>query len=401
MKVMTLFGTRPEIIRLSQVIKGLDPFCKQILVHTGQNYDPSLSDVFFRELDLRPPDFHLGVHSADFAEQVGQILVRAGEVLEKERPDRLLILGHTNSGLPPIVAARMGIPVYHMEAGNRCYDDRVPEETSRRIIDHSSDVLMPYTHRSKENLLREGIERDRIFVIGNPIYDVLQAYAAHIEASEALAHLAVAPGAFFLATMRRAENVDDPARLASLLRGLKGVAEKYREPVIVSVHPRTADKLTNSGLKPESDWVRLLTPLGFFDFVKLERQARCVISDSDTVQEECCIFGVPNVTIRDVTERPETIECGSNILTGEAPDMVLQAVEIVLSSASRWTPPEEYLQPEVSTTVIKIVFGIQRDTRSCNCIAPSATQDQRSQASPWTASFREVPATGMAVSTPS
>ena len=359
MKVMTLFGTRPEIIRLSQITKGLDRFCKQIVVHTGQNYDPHLSDIFFRELDLRPPDFYLGVHSPDFAEQVGQILVRADEVLEKERPDRLLILGDTNSGLAAIVAARMGIPVYHLEAGNRCYDNRVPEETNSRIIDHSSDVLMPYTQRSKENLLREGIERDRIFVIGNPIYEVLQAYAGHIEASEVLAHLGVAPGAFFLATMHRAENVDDPMRLQNLLRGLTGVAERYREPVVVSVHPRMADKLTHSGLKPESDWVRLLTPLGFFDFVKLERQARCVISDSGTVQEECCIFGVPNVTIRDVTERPETIECGSNMLTGEAPDMVLQAVEIVLSSASRWTPPEEYLKPEVSTTVIKIVLGFR------------------------------------------
>jgi len=212
MKVMTLFGTRPEIIRLSRVIKHLDRFCEQVLVHTGQNYDPNLSDIFFQDLDLRLPDIHLGIKATSFAEQAGQILAKAGEVLAQVRPDRLLILGDTNSGLAAIVAARMGIPVYHMEAGNRCYDDRVPEEINRRVIDHCSDILMPYTHRSKENLVSEGIERQRIFVIGNPIYEVLNTYAAQIDASDVLTQLGVFEGAYFLVTLHRAENVDIPVR---------------------------------------------------------------------------------------------------------------------------------------------------------------------------------------------
>lgn len=357
MKVMTLFGTRPEIIRLSQVIKHLDRFCEQLLVHTGQNYDPNLSDIFFDELGLRPPDIYLGVQATNFAEQAGQILSRVGEVLSQVKPDRLLILGDTNSGLAAIVAARMGIPVYHMEAGNRCYDDRVPEEINRRLIDHCSHVLMPYTHRSKENLLREGIERQRIFVIGNPIYEVLEAYRAQIDTSDVLSRLDVAPKEYFLATLHRAENVDDPTRLEQLLRGLALVADAYQEPMIVSLHPRTADKLARSGLSPQSERVRLLKPLGFFDFVKLERHARCVLSDSGTVQEECCIFKVPNVTLRDVTERPETIECGSNILAGADPERILQSVTTVLGSTRSWTPPAEYLEACVSRVVAKIVLG--------------------------------------------
>ena len=357
MKVMTLFGTRPEIIRLSVIVKQLDRFCEQVLVHTGQNYDENLSDVFFRELDLRQPDLHLGVQAADFAVQVGQIIARSGEVLAKVRPDRLLILGDTNSGLAAVVAARMGIPVYHLEAGNRCYDDRVPEEVNRRVIDHCSTVLMPYTHRSKENLLREGIARERIFVIGNPIYEVLNTYFAQIEASDVLNRLDVQPGEYFLVTLHRAENVDDPARLERLLQGLALVADTYLQLMVVSLHPRTADKMRLFGLDSQSERVRLLTPLGFFDFVKLERTARCVLSDSGTVQEECCIFRVPNVTIRDVTERAETIECGSNVLTGSAPAAILCAVDVALNSARDWMPPAEYVERHVSTAVTKIVLG--------------------------------------------
>ena len=357
MKVMTLFGTRPEIIRLSVIVKQLDRFCEQVLVHTGQNYDENLSDVFFRELDLRQPDLHLGVQAADFAAQVGQIIARSGEVLAKVRPDRLLILGDTNSGLAAVVAARMGIPVYHLEAGNRCYDDRVPEEVNRRVIDHCSTVLMPYTHRSKENLLREGIARERVFVIGNPIYEVLNTYSAQIEASDVLNRLDVQPGEYFLVTLHRAENVDDPTRLEQLLQGLALVADTHQQPMVVSLHPRTADKMRLFGLDPQSERVRLLTPLGFFDFVKLERTARCVLSDSGTVQEECCIFRVPNVTMRDVTERAETIECGSSVLTGSAPEAILRAVDIALNSGCDWMPPAEYVERHASTAVTKIVLG--------------------------------------------
>lgn len=357
MKVLTLFGTRPEIIRLSQVIKQLDRFCEQILVYTGQNYDPNLSDVFFRELEVRQPDIHLGIQAASFAEQAGQIIAKTGEVLAQHQPDRLLILGDTNSGLGAIVAARMGILVCHMEAGNRCYDNRVPEEINRRIIDHSSNVLMPYTHRSKENLIREGIERQRIFVTGNPIFEVLETYQPQIDASDILQRLQINAREFFLVTMHRAENVDDPVRLEQLLDGLHQIEAEYQQPVIVSLHPRTADKIARSGLNVTSSNIRLCTPFGFFDFVHLEKTARCVISDSGTVQEECSIFQVPNVTIRDVTERAETMECGSNILTGAAPEDLLRAVKIVLEASADWLPPPEYLEKHVASTVTKIVLS--------------------------------------------
>ncbi len=362
MKVLTLFGTRPEIIRLSVIIRQLDRFCDQVLVHTGQNYDERLSDLFFRDLGVREPDVHLSVRASDFAEQAGAIIAKGGEAIAKMRPDRVLVLGDTNSVLAAIVAARRGIPVFHLEAGNRCYDDRVPEEINRRIIDHCSAVLMPYTHRSKENLLKEGIDRDRIFVIGNPIYEVLNAHASQIEASDVLSRLGLNAKEYFLVTAHRAENVDDPQRLARLFEGLRRVGDTYKQPVIVSVHPHTADRKESFGLEV-SEQVRLLKPLGFFDFVALERNARCVLSDSGTVQEECCIFGVPNVTIRDVTERPETIECGSNVLSGADPEMIAGAVEIALNSTSDWTSPPEYREPHVSTAVTKIVLGYPFFTR--------------------------------------
>ena len=358
MKILTIFGTRPEIIRLSAVVGQLDRLAsRHVLVHTGQNYDPQLSDIFFQELRVRPPDVHLGVRSGSFADQAAMILSRSAEVLADIRPDRLLILGDTNSGLASIVAARMGIPVYHMEAGNRCYDDRVPEEINRRLIDHTSTVLMPYTYRSKENLVREGIDRRRIYVIGNPIYEVLTAHDAAIAGSSALARLGVERGAFFLVTLHRAENVDDRERLASFVRAFDALVERHGVDVIVSVHPRTADKMKQFGVTPASRRVQLIEPLGFFDFVHLERSARAVLSDSGTVQEECCIFRIPNVTLRDVTERPETIECGSNILSGARPDDILSAVGVALSAAPDWTPPAEYLERHVSTTVAKILMG--------------------------------------------
>lgn len=357
MKICTLFGTRPEIIRLSEVIKRLDGFCEQVLVHTGQNHDPRLSDVFFSDLDLRLPDIHLGVDGSTFQEQVGQILARAGDVFARQRPDRILILGDTNSALAALVAARMGIPVFHMEAGNRCYDDRVPEEVNRRIIDHVSTILMPYTERSKENLVREGIERERIFVTGNPIFEVLEAHRARIDASAVLDTLQLTPGEYLLVTLHRAENVDDPRRLEAFLTALSSAADDQACPVAVSVHPRTADKLQRFGLGPASPRVRMLEPLGFLDFVKLEKSARAVMSDSGTVQEECAIFHVPNVTLRDVTERPETLECGSNVLSGAAPADILRGLRLALSLGTDWAAPPEYLQPRASRAVAKILLG--------------------------------------------
>jgi UDP-N-acetylglucosamine 2-epimerase (non-hydrolysing) len=357
MKVMTILGTRPEIIRLSLIIGQLDRHCEHILVHTGQNYEESLSDIFLKALNVRTPDVHLGIRSASFGEQISQILLGIDSVLEKYRPDRVLILGDTNSALSAIVAARRGIPVFHLEAGNRCYDDRVPEEVNRRIIDHASAVLMPYTHRSKENLLREGIERDRIFVIGNPIYEVLRTFAQQIEASDALARLGVVEQRYFLVTLHRSENVDQPQRLASLVKGLAAVSDHFALPMLVSVHPRTRHRLEQYAIKLTSEYIQLLDPLGFFDFVKLERHAFAVLSDSGTVQEECAIFNVPNVTIRDVTERPETLECGSNLLSGALPESVLQAVQLVVSLPRTWKAPDEYVVEHVTAAVLKIVLG--------------------------------------------
>jgi UDP-N-acetylglucosamine 2-epimerase (non-hydrolysing) len=357
MKVLTVLGTRPEIIRLSLIIEKLDRLCDHKLVHTGQNFDPNLSDVFFHDLGVRAPDYYLGAVGETFGQEISQILSAFDKVLSQERPDALLILGDTNSGLCSILAKRMGIPVYHMEAGNRCYDDRVPEEVNRRIIDHSSDILMPYTQRSKENLVREGIERDRIFVVGNPIYEVLNVFDSKFQESGALNHLELLPQQYFLATVHRAENVDDAQRLGNLLEGFSSIAETYKMPMVVSTHPHTADKIHRFGLCVKSERVRLIKPIGFFDFIALERKARCVLTDSGTVQEECCIFGIPNVTTRDVTERAETLECGSNMLSSADPRLMLESVKLVLSSPCEWRPPEEYLEKHVSHTVAKIVLG--------------------------------------------
>lgn len=363
MKIATVFGTRPEIIRLSRVMPLLDQHADHVTVHTGQNYEESLSDVFLRELGIRTPDESLGIRASSFASQAAQILSGVDDVLARRRPDRLLILGDTNSALCALVAARRGIPVFHMEAGNRCYDDRVPEEVNRRVIDHASTILMPYTQRSMANLVREGIERERIFVTGNPIREVLLHYADPIDASDAARRYGVSLRDYFLVTMHRSENVDEPSRLGALLRGLSAVAEKHSMRTLVSVHPRTASRLREFGLSPASSRVTLLEPLGFFDFVHLEKNARLVLSDSGTVQEECAILGVPNVTIREVTERPETIECGSNILTGFDPASVARAADLALGLPSTWTPPDEYLAENVSATVARIVLGYSSTRR--------------------------------------
>ena len=355
-KVVTLLGTRPEIIRLSRVIPLLDQSCEHVLVHSGQNFDDRLSGMFFRDLGVREPDRFMGVRGDGFGDQIGQILARCEEIFRAEAPDTVLVLGDTNTGLGAFVAKRMGIRVAHMEAGNRCFDDRVPEEVNRRVIDHSSTVLMPYTHRSAENLVREGIERRRIYVTGNPIKEVLDHYAPQVAAADPFSVLDVEPSKYFLVTAHRAENVDDPARLASLVEALNKTVEKYGMPVVASLHPRTADRMQQFGVAAGK--VRFVPPLGLFDFVRLEKEAFCVLSDSGTVQEECCIFGVPTVTMRDVTERPETIECGSNLLAGVEADRILPAIDLAVRSAGKWTPTPEYLVDKVSDVVARIVLGI-------------------------------------------
>ena len=363
MKVMTILGTRPEIIRLSRVIPLLDGLCEHVVVHTGQNYDPNLNDIFFKQLGLRAPDHYLGAKGS-LAGQIGAILTGSEKVLASFRPDRLLLLGDTNSALAAIIAKRMGVPVYHMEAGNRCYDDRVPEEVNRRIIDHSSDVLMPYTERSRKNLLAEGIPGERIFVTGNPIKEVLDHNADKISRSRVLKNLKLRKGGYFLVTLHRAENVDSPRRLAELVDGLNRLSCEYSMPVIWSVHPRTKARLDKAGGVKPAKGVRLLDPLGLFEFIQLEKNARCVLTDSGTVQEECCLFQIPNVTVRDVTERPETLEAGSNILSGAKPDSVLSCVKTALSCPASWDAPAEYLAREVSATVAKLVLGYRLLPRS-------------------------------------
>lgn len=357
MKVLTVLGTRPEVIRLSRMIELLDRHCEHVVIHTGQNYDPALSDVFFQQLRVRPPDRHLGIRGASFGAVIGQIISLTEQAMREERPDRLLILGDTDSGLSAIVAKRLGIPVFHLEAGNRCFDDRVPEEVNRRIIDHSSDVLMPYTERSRANLLREGIPGQRVFVIGNPINEVLRHYAPEINSSEIQSSLGLDPGQYILVTAHRQENVDVEDRLRALMEGLALVAREYGMPVVCSVHPRTRNKLETFGVAVADERIRMLPPFGLFDFVALERQAFCVLSDSGTVQEECCILGIPTVTLRDVTERPETVECGSNILSGVQPDILLRSVHLAVERRGGWTPPNEYLAEHVSQTVANIVLG--------------------------------------------
>jgi UDP-N-acetylglucosamine 2-epimerase (non-hydrolysing) len=305
---------------------------------------------------VRAPDHYLGARGT-FGEQIGTILAGCERLLQQEQPDRFLVLGDTNSSLGAVMAKRLGVPVYHMEAGNRCYDDRVAEEVNRRIIDHSSDVLMPYTERSRMNLLAEGIDGRRIYVTGNPIHEVIEHYEPQIAASDVLARLGLAPQRYFLVTAHRGENVDVESRLDGFIEAFHRLERAHGVPVIVSTHPRTRNRLAQRPAARTSADVRFLEPFGFFDFITLERHALCVLSDSGTVQEECAIFGVPNVTIRDVTERPETIERGSNVLTGADPEAIERAVRLVLELRGGWSPPPEYVVPNVSETVLKIVTG--------------------------------------------
>ncbi|MFL5519240.1 MAG: non-hydrolyzing UDP-N-acetylglucosamine 2-epimerase [Gemmatimonadales bacterium] len=367
MKIMTVLGTRPEIIRLSRVIEKLDRLADaHVLVHTGQNFDPALSDLFFEQLGVRRPDHYLGVRAPDrhfgvaggrFSERVGAVLAAAERAFAEERPDRLLVLGDTDSALSAFVAKRMGIPVFHMEAGNRCYDDRVPEEVNRRVIDQSSDVLMPYTNRSRDNLLREGFHPSRVLVVGNPIKEVLDRHAERIARATARADMGLEPGCYLLLTLHRQETVDEPERLRAILAEVAEAAEERALPVVFSVHPRTRQRLEALGGAPPSDLVRLCEPFGYVDFVALLREARCVLTDSGTVQEECCILRVPAVTVRDVTERPETLECGSNVLAGAGTGGLRRALAVACAGEPDFEPPPEYLVRDVSSAVARIVLG--------------------------------------------
>jgi UDP-N-acetylglucosamine 2-epimerase (non-hydrolysing) len=356
MKVVTILGTRPEIIRLSRVIALLDDVVDHVLVDTGQNFDPNLSDIFYSELSVRKPNYQLGCRADTAMKQVAAILEKCDDIFAQEKPDKILILGDTNSAISAFAAKRRGIPVYHMEAGNRCFDERVPEEVNRRVVDHSSDVLMPYTERSRQNLIREGFAGQRLFVTGNPIAEVLSFYSDKIESSTALSDMQLTSQKYFLATLHRSENVDTPVRLNQFLNSFADLSKKYEMPLVLSLHPRTRSKLTEPVESYAKRGIRMVSPLGFFDFVKLQKNAFCNLSDSGTVQEESAIFGVPSVTIRDVTERPETQEFGSNLLSGPSFDAMEKAIAIARRFGKPEAPPE-YERKDVSRIVAQVLLS--------------------------------------------
>lgn len=359
MKVMTILGTRPELIRLCLIVEKLDKVCDQVLVHTGQNYDPNLNDIFIEQLGIRKADYYLDAKGS-FGEQAGIILSKLEEIITNEQPDAFLVLGDTNSSLGAMMAKRLGVRVFHMEAGNRCFDDRVPEENNRRIIDSQSDILLPYSERSREHLVREGVASNRIYVTGNPIKEVLDHFMPQIDSSSIMHQLDLEKGRFFLMTLHRAENVDNEERLAKYVEAFNSVYDKYKMPMIWSVHPRTKKRLVESPHLKVRDEIKISEPLGLFDFNNLQKNAYCVLSDSGTAQEECGIFGVPTVTLRDVTERPETMEAGSNFLSGAEPEAILRGIDVAVNSENNWMPPIDYLKANVSDTVVRIVLSYYR-----------------------------------------
>jgi UDP-N-acetylglucosamine 2-epimerase (non-hydrolysing) len=356
-RILTILGTRPEIIRLSVIIPKLDQILgleNHFVLHTGQNYTPGLSDIFFQELNLRPPNLILDNQNTTFAQQLSNVFVGIEQVIQQFRPTKALILGDTNSGLSAIVCERMGIPVYHMEAGNRCYDLSVPEEKNRRLIDSISTYNLPYTELSRQNLLREGLPNNRIAVIGNPIKEVLEFYHDQIDNSKILSELGLQVGQYVIATAHRAENVDDQHRLKEIMMSLTHIGRDC--PVVFSCHPRTKNKIQKFNIS--TDNVNMVDPLGFFDFVHLEKNSRLAISDSGTVQEEMCLLGVPTITIRNTTERPETQWCGSNIVSGLSAEDIIKCYEYInYSTPPSWDPPVEYTKKNVSDTVINLLIS--------------------------------------------
>lgn len=354
MKVLTVLGTRPEMIRLSAVIPKLDSICDHVFVHTGQNFTANLADDFYEELGLRAPDYQLAVgRLPSVSAQVGAVISEVGDIILKERPDRLLILGDTNSCTAAYAAKRYGVKVFHMEAGNRCFDDRVPEEINRRMVDSLSDVLLPYTERARQNLLREGYAAQRVLVTGNPIAEILHALVPKLDIAATCAAFDVTPGSFVLVTMHRAENVDDSFRLAAYLEALASVGEALRLPVLLSVHPRLRSKLPALA----SPWLRAFDAFGFRDFVGLECAAALILTDSGTVQEEGAILGVPNIAIRFANERQETIEFGRSILVDPLRSDLAAIAQVLLKSGQPAQLPPEYTTLDVSDRVIRILMS--------------------------------------------
>ena len=360
LKVMTIVGTRPEIIRLSRVIHELDLHCDHTLVHTGQNYDYELNEIFFKEMRIRKPDVFLEAAGATATETIGKIIIATGETLLEDMPDALLLLGDTNSSLAAISAKRLKIPIFHMEAGNRCFDFRVPEEINRRIVDHTSDINLTYSKIARDYLLREGLSADQIICTGSPMREVLDYYADDIAASTVMEKQGIESGNYFLVSAHREENVDDPAQLTRLFNVLDGLGDEYDIPVIVSMHPRTRKRIEELKIAAHPR-VRFLKPFGFFDYVQLQKNARCVLSDSGTITEESSILNFPALNLREMHERPEGFEEAAVMFVGLNMDRVIQCLNILgARSAGDITPHNivnDYQPSDVSRKVVRIIHS--------------------------------------------
>lgn len=358
LKVMTIVGTRPEIIRLSRTVSKLDAYCEHVLVHTGQNYDHELNEVFFSDLGIRKPDMFLGAAGATAAETIAQVIMGADKAIQKYQPEALLLLGDTNSSLAAITAKRRKIPVFHMEAGNRCFDFRVPEEINRRIVDHTSDINLTYSEIARDYLLREGFPPDQVIKTGSPMREVIEFYQPGVDASNVLDRLELKVGHYFVVSSHREENVDSPENLLKLFGILNALAEKYQEPVIVSTHPRTRKRMDMLGLAAHP-LVQFLKPFGFLDYIKLQTEARCVLSDSGTITEESSILNFPALNLREVHERPEGFEEASVIFTGLDIDRVLQGLAIAevqpRGEARLLRLVNDYSPDNVSDKVLRII----------------------------------------------
>lgn len=360
LKVVTVVGTRPEIIRLSCTIAKLDEFCEHVLVHTGQNYDYELNQIFFEDLDIRAPDIFLECAGATAAETMAQVISKADAMFAEVKPDAILILGDTNSAMAAIPAKRKKIPIFHMEAGNRCFDMRVPEEINRKIVDHVSDVNMPYTDIAREYLLAEGLKPDLVVKTGSPMDEVLNRYEAKIASAEILTTLGLTSEEYFVVSVHREENVDSEKNINSYVKALNAIAEKYQHPIIVSTHPRTRKKIDLLNLEFHP-LVKLLKPLGFSDYVKLQMDAKAVLSDSGTITEESSILNFPAINIRDAQERPEGFEEGAVMFTGMNVERILQALEI-LDKQQRGkyrliNKVQNYIAPNVSDKVLRTIIS--------------------------------------------
>jgi UDP-N-acetylglucosamine 2-epimerase len=361
LKVMTFIGTRPEIIRLSRTMVRLDEFTDQVIVHTGQNYDYELNEIFFKDLELRKPDYFLEVDTSSLEASVGDILKKSGEVLRKENPDAVLVLGDTNSCLSAYMAKRLHIPVFHMEAGNRCFDFNVPEEINRRIIDHIADFNLVYTEHARRHLISEGLPQRRIYLTGSPMKEVLDHYLPKIKESTALKSLSLDKGKYFLISVHREENVDNQENLYKILSILNKLAVEYKLPVIVSTHPRTRKRLEMiTDMKPEAS-IQFLKPFGFLDYIYLQMNALCVVSDSGTISEESSILNFPAISLRQSMERPEAQDAGTIILTGFDQTTVLNSIQLVISefekSGGYHDIAEDYKITNTSWRVLKLISG--------------------------------------------